>query len=91
MYDVALTFHLLGDFSSKMQSSMAIFHHINVRKHNIAGFVSIIDMDFIQFSIIRDSTCKLIHKKCHSKSYHNDIKYSLTLTTIATQNMIFRV
>ena len=26
-------------------------------------------------SIIHDSICKLIHKKCHPKSYHSDIKY----------------
>ena len=30
-------------------------------------------------SIIHDTICKLIHKKCHPKSYHSDIKYHMTL------------
>ena len=30
-------------------------------------------------SIIHDNICKLIHKKCHLKSYHSDIKYHMTL------------
>jgi hypothetical protein len=29
-----------------------------------------------------DNTCKLIHKKHHHQSYHNDIKYRVTLDTI---------
>ena len=33
-------------------------------------------------SIIHDNTCSLIHKKCHPKSYHSDIKYRLTLNII---------
>ena len=33
-------------------------------------------------SIIHDNICKLIHKKCHLKSYHSDIKYLVTLNTI---------
>ena len=33
-------------------------------------------------SIIHDSICKLIHKKCHMKSYHSDIKYHMTLNNI---------
>jgi hypothetical protein len=32
--------------------------------------------------IIHDEICSLIHKKCHPKSYHSDIKYHMTLTTI---------
>ena len=28
------------------------------------------------------TTCRLIHKKCHKKSYHNDIKHHITLNTI---------
>ena len=27
-------------------------------------------------------TCKVIHKKCHYKSYHNDIKNHMTQNTI---------
>ena len=33
-------------------------------------------------SIIHDSICKLIHKKCHLKSYYSDIKYHTTLKII---------
>ena len=36
-------------------------------------------------STIHDNICKFIHKKCHPKSYHSDIKYHMTL------NMIFSV
>jgi hypothetical protein len=31
--------------------------------------------------IIHDNICSLIHKKRHPKSYHNDIKYHMTLNT----------
>ena len=30
-------------------------------------------------SIVHDIICKFIHKKCHLKSYHSDIKYHMTL------------
>jgi hypothetical protein len=30
-------------------------------------------------SITNDNICWLIHKKCHPKSYHSDIKYHMTL------------
>jgi hypothetical protein len=33
-------------------------------------------------SIISDSICKLIHKKCHLKSYCSDVKYHMTLNII---------
>ena len=29
-----------------------------------------------------DTICKVIHKKCRQKSYHIDIKYHITLTTL---------
>ena len=37
---------------------------------------------FIQISIILDSICSVIQKKCHPKRFHNDIKYHMTLNTI---------
>jgi hypothetical protein len=36
-------------------------------------------------SIIHKNNCPLIHKKCHPKSYHSDIKYHMT------PNIIFSV
>ena len=33
-------------------------------------------------SIIHDNICSFIHKKCHSKSYHSDIKHNMTLNII---------
>ena len=33
-------------------------------------------------SILHESICKLIHKKCHLKSYHTEIKYPMTLNII---------
>jgi len=33
-------------------------------------------------SIIHDNMCSLVHKKCHMKSYHSDIKYRMTLNII---------
>ena len=37
-----------------------------------------------------DSICKLIHKKCHKKIYHSDIKYHMTLnTTVSVATILF--
>ena len=33
-------------------------------------------------SIIPESICKLIHEKCHLKSYYSDVKYHMTLNVI---------
>ena len=33
-------------------------------------------------TIIHDSICSVIHKKCHLKSYHSDIEYHITLNVI---------
>ena len=33
-------------------------------------------------SIIHDTNCSLIHKKCHLKSYHSDIDYHMALNII---------
>jgi hypothetical protein len=35
-----------------------------------------------------DNACKLIHKKCHSKSYYNDLKYLMRLYTIINVDII---
>ena len=32
-------------------------------------------------SIIHDNICSLIHKQCHPKSYHSDIKYHMSLAS----------
>ena len=33
-------------------------------------------------SIIHDSICKFIYKRCHPKSYYSEIKYDMTLEII---------
>jgi hypothetical protein len=40
---------------------------------------------WMKSSVIHDTICSLIHKKCHPKSYHSDTKYHMT------QNIIFSV
>ena len=35
-------------------------------------------------SIIHDNICSVIHKKCHSKNYHSDVKYHTTLNGISS-------
>ena len=55
--------HLPSDFPSKIQSSMTIL-----------GFGQ-----WMNSSIILDSICSLIHKKCHPKCYPRHIKYHMTL------------
>ena len=52
---------------------MTIFHHKLLTSEG---------KDFGQWmnsSIIPDDICELIHKKCHPKSYHIDIKCHMTL------------
>ena len=61
---------------------MIIFHYKIVRMESISNFVPTIGMNFIQILIMPDNICRLIHKKCYPKSYHNDIKYHMTLNTI---------
>ena len=39
----------------------------------------------MQIPIIQDNICKLIHQKCHPKSYYNGVKYHMT------QNIIFSI
>ena len=51
-FNVAITNHLLNDFSSKFQCSMTIFHCINARMQNIPNFVSINGMDFMHYATI---------------------------------------
>ena len=52
-----------------------MIHLKNVKMHNIPK------VDELKVSWY-DNICELIHKKCHYKSYHNDIKYHTTLDTI---------
>ena len=75
-------YHLLSDFSSKLQPSTTISHYKIVRMQNVPNFVLAIDMEFTQISIIHDNTRKLIHKKCHQISYRSDIECRMTLITI---------
>ena len=56
---------------------MTIFHHELLTKRGLAKWMNA--------SIIHANICSLIQKKCHMKSYYNDIKYHMTL------NMIFSV
>jgi hypothetical protein len=75
-------YHLLSDSLSKIHSSISIFHCKKAKMQNIPNIVSISSMNSIQISIIQNTICKFIHKKCHLKSYHYDIKYHWTLHTI---------
>ena len=68
--------HLPGDFSSHFQSSMTIFHH-NLLARGCRGFGQ-----WTNSSIIHGNVCSLIHKKCHPKSCHSDIKYHMTLNIV---------
>ena len=54
---------------------MTIFHRTLLRRGYGFG-------QWINSSIIHDSIRKLIHKKCHLKSYHIDIEYHMTLNFI---------
>ena len=49
---------------------MTIFHHKNYwqREGRVFG-------QLMNSSIIHDNICSLIHKMCHLKSCHSDIKY----------------
>ena len=38
-------------------------------------------MDELKVSL-DNNICKLIHEKCHGKSYHDDLKYYMLLNTI---------
>ena len=40
-------------------------------------------------STIHDNICSLVHKKCHPKSYHSNIKYHITLNIIFSVVIIF--
>ena len=48
--------------------------------NHMVGILGIISLG--NPSIIHDVLCSLIHKKCHPKSYHNDIKWHMTLNII---------
>ena len=65
--------HLPSDFSSKIQSSITIFHHKLLTTKG-RGYDQ-----WMKLSIIHDSICILLLKKCRLKNYHNDIKYHTTL------------
>ena len=62
--------HLPSDFSSKFQSSMTIFHHKLMTREG-----RVLANGCTPPSIIHDSICSRIHKKCHPKSHHIDTKY----------------
>ena len=53
-----------------------MFHHkLLTREGRVFG-------QWMNSSIIHDSMCSLMHKRCHPKGYHRDIRYHVTLTTI---------
>ena len=63
-------------FSSKVQSSMTTFHHklLTIEGRVLAnGWTHPSSMTIF---------VPLIHKKCHPKKYHSDIKYHTALTII---------
>ena len=68
--------HLPSDFPSRIQSSMT-FISSQVANKRMEGFGQ-----WTHSSIIHDNICSITHKKCHHKSYHNDIKYHIILLII---------
>ena len=65
MYNVAIIVtYVQSDFQSKHQSFMTMFIRGVLGCKDIR-LCSTIGMDIIQNSIIHESMCKLIHKKCH--------------------------
>jgi hypothetical protein len=54
---------------------MRTFNYGNVKMQKLPNFITI-------ESSWDDNSCTLIHKKRHHRSYHNDIKYDMTLNTI---------
>jgi hypothetical protein len=68
--------HVPSVFSFKFQPPKTIFHHkLLIGECRVLG-------QWMNSSIIHDNTCSLIHKKCHPKSCHSDIKYHVTLHII---------
>jgi hypothetical protein len=55
---------------------MTIFHYkfVDKRRYGLGKWMN--------SSIIHDNNCSLIHKKCHPKSYHSDLKYHMTINII---------
>ena len=64
--------HSISDLSSKVLSTMTIYHYKKARIQYIVNVCFTNGMYFIQISINLDSSCKIAHKKCQPKSYHND-------------------
>lgn len=79
IYNVAIVVHQVSDFHPNFKLSRHLPHYKNVRVSDVPTSIWIMDRGFIQ--IIHHNTCNLIHKKCHDISYHNDIKYDMTLNT----------
>ena len=67
---------------SKFQSCMTVFHYKNggCRIYETLFQYLVLDDPKVSWD---DGTCKLIHKKCHSKGYHSHITHNtMTLNTI---------
>ena len=64
-YNVVNIVTISSDFSSKFQSSMAIFHH---KLLTTKGRFGAMDDVWMISCIIHNNICSLIHKKCHPKS-----------------------
>ena len=58
---------------------MTTSHHINANMLYIE--TNNWHVDELKVSC-NDNVCKLLYKTHHYKSYHNDIKYNMTLSTI---------
>ena len=66
-----------------LQSPLDIWWGVGVdSSYHIWTNVSILHTQWMNSSIIHDNVCKLIHKKCHPKSYHSDIIYHMILNII---------
>ena len=82
IYTIAIIVTYPSHCSFKCQSSMTISHHKLLTREG-----RVWPMDELIYH--RDSICSFIHKKCHPKSYHRDIKYHMTLNIICIAVSIY--
>lgn len=59
--------------------------HINSH----ADCVGFWTMDELKVRWVHDNTWNLIHKQCQQISYHNDVKYPMTLNSVPSKEMAF--
>ena len=63
----------------KIPLGRMLYYMIEYLIHKTTNHKSRHDTDNLKSPIIHDNICSFIHKKCHPKSYHSDIKSLMTL------------